>query len=399
MIRKLIKYTVSATILATMIQVTPTFADTPVTKGQIEATNGQINDFETTIQQLDNRIALSMEKSEKLNTQINTQQGKISETEAEIETAKDTLDTHKKVYTERLKSIQFEGKLSIATYAEVLLSSNNISELLTRFTAISQIMESNTDLLNGLNEKEQALEDAEVKLHNEFDQLKKSQDELASEQKRIEEDKKQIETELANAKDSLQDQQAQLAQQEAEQQAQLAQQEVERQVQLAQQQAEKQVQLVQQQTVKQVQVVQQQAEQPSSANTVSKSTPSVDVVNLPNSETANKVIAYAKQFLGIPYVYGGSTPSGFDCSGFTSYVYRSVGINLPRVSRDQQNIGTRIPLNQLQPGDLVFRGSPAYHVGIYIGGGQYIHAPQTGDVVKIASFNPSQFTNAVRILR
>ncbi|MCL6574337.1 MAG: C40 family peptidase, partial [Bacillus sp. (in: Bacteria)] len=359
-----------------------------VIKGQIDATYGQINDFETTIQKLDNQIALSMEKGEKLNDQIRTQQGKIVGTEAEIEKAKNTLDTHKKVYTERLKSIQYEGKQSIVTYAELLLSSTNISELLTRVTAISQIMESNTDLLNGLNEKEQVLKDAEVKLHNEFHQLEKSQAELVSEQKKIEEVKKEIETELADAVVLLQDQQGQLAQQEAERQVQLAQQEAERQPQLAPKKAEKQVQLVQ-----------QQAKQQSSVKNVSKSTPSVDVVNLSNSETSTKLIAYAKQFLGVPYVYGGSTPSGFDCSGFTSYVYRSVGINLPRVSRDQQNVGTRIPLNQVQPGDLLFRGSPAYHVAIYIGGGQYIHAPQTGDVVKIASYNPSKFTNAVRVLR
>jgi cell wall-associated NlpC family hydrolase len=386
MIRKILMYTVSATILATWIQVTPTFADTPVTKGQIDATNGQINDYETKIQQLDNRIILSSEKSEELNNQIKTQQEKIVETEAEIELAEKTLDTHKEVYTERLKSIQFEGKQSIATYAELLLSSNNISDLLTRFTAISQIMESNTDLLNGLNEKEKALADAEVKLHNEFHQLEKSQVELASEQKKIEADKNEIEKELAVAVDTLQNQQGQLAQQEAERQAQLAQKEVERQAQLAQQVAARKV-------------TQPQTGQQSSGKSNSNSTPAVSVVNLPNSGTANNVIAYAKQFLGVPYVYGGTTPNGFDCSGFTSYVYRSVGINLPRVSSDQQNVGTSIPLNQVQPGDLVFRGSPAYHVGIYIGGGQYIHAPQTGDVVKIASFDPSKFSSAARVLR
>ncbi len=369
MIRKFIKYTVSAAILATMIQATPTFAspvDSPVTQRQIDATKGQINDFETKIQQLDNRISLSMEKSQKLNDNIKTQQGKIEETEAEIEKAKKSLDAHKKVYSERLKSIQLEGKQSIATYAELLLSSNNISELLTRFTAISHIMESDTDLLNGLNEKEQALETAEKQLHNEFDQLKKSQDELASEQKKIEEDKKEVEKELADVKDTLQNQQAQQeAQEKASQQAQLA---------------------------------QQRAQQHVSVNTPSKSAPPADAANLTNSATASAVIANAKQFLGVPYVWGGSTPSGFDCSGFTSYVYRSVGINLPRVSRDQQNVGTRISPSQVQPGDLVFRGSPAYHVGIYIGGGQYIHAPQTGDVVKIASYNPSKFSSAARIL-
>ncbi|MEY2195152.1 NlpC/P60 family protein [Neobacillus sp. BF23-41] len=390
MIKKLFKYTVSAAILATMIQATPTFAspvDSPVTQEEINSTKVQINDFETKIQQLDNRISLSMEKSQKLNDQIKTQQGKIEKTEAEIENAKKSLDAHKKVYSDRLKSIQLEGKQSIATYAELLLSSDNISEFLTRFTAISHIMETDTDLLNGLNDKEQALENAEEKLHNEFDQLKKSQVELASEQKKIEEDKKEVEKGIAEAKNTLQNQQAQLAQQKAEQARQLAAQQQAQQ--RAQQQSEQPAQQAQQQT-------QQQA--PVSSRPSKSAPPSVAAIST-NSGSANAMIAYAKQFLGVPYVWGGSTPSGFDCSGFTSYVFRSVGINLPRVSRDQQNVGTRISPSQVQPGDLVFRGSPAYHVGIYIGGGQYIHAPQTGDVVKIASYNPSKFSSAARVLR
>ncbi|SMQ65692.1 Cell wall-associated hydrolase, NlpC family [Bacillus sp. OV166] len=393
MIKKLFKYTVSAAILATMIQATPTFAspvDSPVTQEEINSTQVQINDFETKIQQLDNRISLSMEKSQKLNDQIKTQQGKIEKTEAEIENAKKSLDAHKKVYSDRLKSIQLEGKQSIATYAELLLSSDNISEFLTRFTAISHIMETDTDLLNGLNDKEQALENAEEKLHNEFDQLKNSQVELASEQKKIEEDKKEVEKGIAEAKNTLQNQQAQLAQQKAEQARQLA----------AQQQAQQRAQQVQQQSEQPAQQAQQQTQQqaPVSSRPSKSAPPSVAAIST-NSGSASAMIAYAKQFLGVPYVWGGSTPSGFDCSGFTSYVFRSVGINLPRVSRDQQNVGTRISPSQVQPGDLVFRGSPAYHVGIYIGGGQYIHAPQTGDVVKIASYNPSKFSSAARVLR
>ncbi|WHY87489.1 NlpC/P60 family protein [Neobacillus novalis] len=392
MIKRLIKYTVSAAVLATMIQATPTFASPvapPVTQGQIDATQGQINDFETKIQQLDDRISSSMEKSEKLNNQIKTQQGKIEATEAEIETAKKSLDTHKKVYSERLKSIQLEGKQSIATYAELLLSSKNLSELLTRFTAISQIMESDTDLLNGLNEKEQALKAAEEKLHSEVDKLKKSQDELAVEQKQIEADKNEIAKELADAKNILQNQQDQLAQQQEE----------ERQAQLARQLEEEQArQLLEQQA----RLAQQQSKPQSKVNKASNSTPSAGVSNPTNSSptaTASAVIAEAKKYLGVPYVWGGTDPrSGFDCSGFTSYVFRSVGISLPRVSRDQQNVGTRISPSQVQPGDLVFRGSPAYHVGIYIGNGQYIHAPQTGDVVKIASYNPAKFTSAARVL-
>lgn len=381
MVKKIIKLSVSAVILASMIQ-TPTFAnpaDSPVTQAQIDATEGQIDAFETKIQQLDDRIIIAMEKSQKLNDQIKTQQGKIKETEAEIEKIKKSFEAHKKVYSERLKSIQLEGRQSIATYAEFLLSSNNISEFLTRFTAISKIMESDTDLLNGLNEKEQALQAAEAKLQNEYGQLKKSQAELASEQKKIEADKKEIAKELAKAKEILQNQEKQLAEQKAREEA-------ERQARLAQQRARQAQQA-------------QQAQQKSSGSTAKQSTPTVVASNQSSSDAADKVIAYAKQFLGVPYLWGGTTPSGFDCSGFTQYVFKhSVGINLPRVSRDQQRVGTRVPLDQVQPGDLVFRGNPAHHVGIYIGDGQYIHAPQTGDHVKISAYKPSKFTNAVRIL-
>ncbi len=96
------------------------------------------------------------------------------------------------------------------------------------------------------------------------------------------------------------------------------------------------------------------------------------------------IVSYAKKFLGTPYVWGGTTPSGFDCSGFVQYVYKNcAGISLPRTSQAQINVGTPVSRSQLQPGDLVFPSTG--HVGIYVGNGQMIHSPQTGDVVKISS--------------
>ncbi|MFS0779233.1 NlpC/P60 family protein [Neobacillus sp. 3P2-tot-E-2] len=378
MIKKFFKYTAAALVLATTIQVTPTFAN-PVINGQIDATKEQINDFETKIQQLDNRISVAIEKSQELNEEIATQQGKIEETEAEIGKAETALENHKEVYSERLKSIQLNGDQSVVRYAELLLSSGSVSEFFNRFTAISQFIESDTELLNGLNEKEQALLEAKEQLHTQIDQLKQSQVQLAAEQAQIEKDKEQIETDLAAAEGTLQ---AQLAQQEAEQQA-----------------AEQARQQLEQQSLVTTTTTLTSASAPAPALASAPATPTAIATNVTSSASANAVIANAKQYLGVPYVWGGSTPSGFDCSGFVSYVYRSVGISLPRTSSAQQNVGTRISLNQLQPGDLVFRGSPAYHVGIYIGGGQYIHAPQTGDVVKIAPFNPSKFSTASRILQ
>jgi cell wall-associated NlpC family hydrolase len=107
-----------------------------------------------------------------------------------------------------------------------------------------------------------------------------------------------------------------------------------------------------------------------------------------------RVLALARTFVGsTPYVWGGTTPAGFDCSGLTMYCYREVGINIPRTSRQQYNYGVRIPadrLDLLQPGDLVFFGRDAdpgriHHVGIYAGNGDYVHAPQAGEPVTESS--------------
>lgn len=107
-----------------------------------------------------------------------------------------------------------------------------------------------------------------------------------------------------------------------------------------------------------------------------------------NSTTANTsgsraaVVAYAQRFLGVPYVWGGTTPAGFDCSGLVQYVYRnSVGIKLPRVSQAQRNVGTRVSRAQALPGDMV---NYNHHVGIYLGNGYMIHAPKPRDKVRIA---------------
>ena len=102
------------------------------------------------------------------------------------------------------------------------------------------------------------------------------------------------------------------------------------------------------------------------------------------------VVGIAMQYLGVPYVWGGASPSGFDCSGFSMYVYAQVGVSLPHYAAAQYNYGTPVSRDQLEPGDLVFFDGLG-HMGIYIGGDQFIHAPHTGDVVKISSLNDSWY--------
>ena len=113
------------------------------------------------------------------------------------------------------------------------------------------------------------------------------------------------------------------------------------------------------------------------------------------SRAGSRVVEYSKNFLGTPYVYGGSTPSGFDCSGFTSYVYKQFGISLPRSSASQAGVGTPVSRANLLPGDLVFFDTYGgiSHVGIYVGGDNFIHATVPGDIVRINSLNTAYYSS------
>ncbi len=103
---------------------------------------------------------------------------------------------------------------------------------------------------------------------------------------------------------------------------------------------------------------------------------------IPASAVGNAVVEVAARYIGVPYVSGGTTPDGFDCSGFTSYVYAQLGITLPRTSSDQRYAGVEVPRDQAQPGDLVW--SPG-HIGIYAGEGMMIDAPRPGKSVQLRS--------------
>ena len=113
---------------------------------------------------------------------------------------------------------------------------------------------------------------------------------------------------------------------------------------------------------------------------------------------AGAAISAARAQLGKPYSWGGSGPDSFDCSGLTAWAWRAGGVSLPHNAAAQQGVGTYVSRSDLQPGDLVFFGSPAYHVGLYVGDGMMIHAPTTGDVVKMSALSyMSDYSGAVRV--
>ena len=111
---------------------------------------------------------------------------------------------------------------------------------------------------------------------------------------------------------------------------------------------------------------------------------------------AQTAVDAALSQLGKPYVWGGTGPNGFDCSGLTQWAYAKAGITLPRVAAAQAGYGTPVSRSQLQPGDLVFFYSPISHEGMYLGNGQMVHAPTSGDVVKISPLMSSGYAGATR---
>ena len=119
----------------------------------------------------------------------------------------------------------------------------------------------------------------------------------------------------------------------------------------------------------------------------------VDAAEAQNSTKGQEIADYALQFLGYRYVYGGSSPSGFDCSGFTSYVYKQFGYKLNRSASDQLDNGVAVSRSELQPGDLViFKKGSSSHVGLYIGNNQFIHASTSKVGVIISRMSDAYYT-------
>lgn len=378
MIKTTAKRIAAATLsLALLFQATPSFA-TPSYDSQIET-------LESKIRQYDNKIIESMEKIETLNKEVDAAKERVEEAKVEIAELEESYNRTVDLSKERIKNIQTNGSAQF-NFIEIILSSDGISDFVQKTTALMTIMSADQQLAETLTSKQEELEEKQTQLESDLALIKSSQEEAKAEQAEIEKDKEAVQTELRNVE---------AAKKQAEEEA-------ARQAELARQQQE----ATNQQVVTQNGQANNSNSSGSTVNTtVSNSSnntqtgTSDSTSTVTGSASAQAVIAEAKKYLGVPYKWGGSSPSGFDCSGFTSYVYKKVGISLPRTSRAQQNVGTKVSLSNVQPGDLVFMGKPAYHVGIYIGGGKYIHAPQTGDVVKIASFNPSKFSSATRVLK
>ena len=132
------------------------------------------------------------------------------------------------------------------------------------------------------------------------------------------------------------------------------------------------------------------------ASEINSKTKGVELATSQNKLSGANIVEYAKQFIGTPYQSGGTTTSGFDCSGFTMYVYNHFNIKLSHNAKAQTAKGIVVSKDALQIGDLVFFGRSISHVGIYVGGGKFIHSPKPGSKVKIAELGYMPDYNTAR---
>ncbi|AVQ46673.1 C40 family peptidase [Clostridium botulinum] len=325
--------------------------------------NGQAHDktleLEEKIQNMDNSIQGLMYKIEDNNKDIEKNKEDISKLGKDIEKAQKQIESREDLFNKRVRAMYISG---FDSYADIILESEGLSDLITRVDTVKKVMGFDQGVIKELKTKKEEIKEKKVALDKkstEIAQLKaENEKKLAS----VKSEKSKTELEAKNLRKQKEEAAKAAQRQAAERQA-----------------AQSQSSVSQSRGGSSVSV-----EAPSSSGSSSSSSSSSKPSNPAPPATHGDVVGYAMQFQGVPYVWGGTSPSGFDCSGFVQYVYRNAaGIELPRDTYGQIGAGTRVSQDQLQPGDLVFPHTG--HVGIYIGGGQMIHAPHTGDVVKISS--------------
>jgi cell wall-associated NlpC family hydrolase len=271
--------------------------------------------------------------------------------------ARKSLGVAQRRIAQRLRDLYVNGEGD--STLEVILGSRSLDDIIARLDAIERVSSQDTHILQTVKTYRKEVETRRANLKDARESQARIVAEQASQKQYIESQIAEQERLLASVKDEI----AQLRAEEARRQAELA----------AEARARAQA----------AQLAAQAASQASYDTEVVVPTYSADVP----AARYSHVVGIALQYLGVPYVWGGSSPAtGFDCSGFVMYVFAQVGVSLPHHAAAIWSYGTPVAPEQLAPGDLVFF-SGLGHMGIYIGGNQFVHAPHTGDVVKISSMD------------
>ena len=364
--KKTIKTVMFATALVMVTQVSAFAVPTSQSQTQLEQNKNSLKEaqdkrqeLESSIENLDNQIEDYMMKIEANKKSITSTENDIQTTKKQITQVEKEVKVKQDVLDQRVRAMYINGQSS---YLKILLESESFSDLITRVEAVRKIIGLDKQVISDLNDKKSEVESKKTSLEVKYNDLlalkSENEDKLTSLNTNIADQKKLI----VEAKD----QEKLFASKVDESQEQVN------------------------TTMTQVNKIRNEAPKVTTASRGTTSAPISD----------SNVIAYASNFLGTPYLWGGTSPStGFDCSGFTQYVYAHFGISLGRTTYDQINDGYGVSRDALQPGDLVFfgQGGNPTHMGMYVGNNTYIHAPRTGDVIKISSMNRSDYITARRV--
>ncbi len=328
------------------------------------ATKNEVEDIEIAIQQLDSKIEGLLMEIEQNKNDLAITEANIVQTEKAVAEAEEALKQQQELLDARMRAMYKNGTNG---YVGIILKAKGFTDLVNRVEAINKMASFDKKVIAEMEQKRQDLDD------------KKRQ---------LEEEKTRIET----LKAENEAKKAALDESKAEQKLLLAQ--YEKQMDEFDQKVDYYFHLINDLDNK----IKQKESEISIAiynSTKNSTNPSRGEVNYSTDE----VVQYSLTFRGIKYKWGGNTPQeGFDCSGYVRYVFAHFGVYLPRTTYTQINVGTPISRDNLQPGDLVFFGyGTPHHVGIYIGDDCYIHAPQTGDVVKISPLNRKDYMGARRV--
>lgn len=324
----------------------------PTSNGNNKPTTN-INDMETKVENLDNQIEAVMGKIDSNKKEIEKTQKDIKSAENDLKSAQDGIKTEQDLLNKRMRAMYISGNNG---YLNILLDSNGLEDLMSRVDMVKTIINFDNKVISGYKTKAK--------------DISTKKDKLTAENSRLLTLKSDNEKKLAQLNSDKENQKKLIAQAQEQQRLYAA----------AEQAAVSNA-------VKQV-------------SNIRSAAPNMSLSRGGSPVSSNNVIAFASNYLGTPYVWGGTSPNpGFDCSGFTQYVYAHFGVSLGRTTYEQINDGVAVSRDQLQPGDLVLFGSASdpHHVGIYVGNGAYIHAPHTGDSIKISPLDRSDFLVGRRV--